>query len=266
MKTPSAADPQNAHVMDPLIRELTSKKVAAEADEFTRLLDSKARESKLQEFLASHSYFFSGMIDVYSPSPLYSKVKLGHDYEVDFAWLHFDSFGPEWRLVEIGSPGSDLLTKSGDPSPALAHAMQQARDWCAWIHDHTEYAQKLMPQISHPLCHIFLGRRKDITPANRERLRKIRYDSRSEMMIHTLDWFVRAGQVFGQYIGPDGPTWQIPMKVLTHRDLKNGLPAEVQDWVAESQSELMTERRLDQRRAKWVRDNEPGTFKTDTDI
>ena len=266
MKTFSAADTQNARKIDPLIRELTSKKVAAEADEFTRLLDSKARQSKLQEFLASHSYFFSGMIDVYSPSPLYSKVKLGHDYEADFAWLHFDSFGPEWRLVEIENPGSALFTKSGTPSSALSHAMQQARDWCGWVHDHAEYARKLMPQISHPLCYIFLGRRNDITPANRERLRKLRYDSRSEMVIHTLDWFVRSARIFGQYIRPDGPTWQIPMKVLTHRDLKKGLPEEVQDWVAESQSKAMTERRLDQRRSKWVRDNESGTFKTDTDI
>jgi len=266
MKTFGAADNEHARKMDPLIRELTSKKVAAEVDEFTRLLDSKSRESKLQEFLAFHSYFFSGMIDVYSPSPLYSKVKIGHDYEVDFAWLHFDSFGPEWHLVEIENPGSALFTKSGEPSAALSHAMQQARDWCAWIHDHTEYAQKLMPQISYPLCHIFLGRRKDITPANRDRLGKLRYDGRSEMVIHTLDWFVRAGQIFGQSIGPDGPTWQIPMKVLTHRDLKQGLPEEVQDWVAESQPKLMTERRLDQRRSKWVRDNEPGTFKTDADI
>jgi len=266
MKTFSASDPQHARRIDPLIRELTSKKVAAEVDEFTGLLDSKARESKLHEFLASHSYFFSGLIDVYSPSPLYSKVKIGHDCEVDFTWLHFDSFGPEWHLVEIENPGSALFTKSGEPSAALSHAMQQARDWCAWIHDHTEYAQKLMPQISHPLCHIFLGRRKDITSANREQLRKLRYDSRSDMVIHTLDWFVRSGQIFGQYIGPDGPTWQIPMKVLTQRDLKQGLPEEVQDWVAESQSKLMTERRLDQRRSKWARDHESGTFKADADI
>ena len=266
MKTFSAANAENARKIDPLIRELTSKKVVADVAEFTRLLDSKARESKLQEFLASHSYFFSGMIDVYSPSPLYAKVKLGHDYEVDFAWLYFDSFGPEWRLVEIENPGSALFTKSGEPSSALSHAMQQARDWCAWVHDHAEYARKLMPQISHPLCYIFLGRRKDVTPANREALRKLRYDRRSEIVIHTLDWFVRSGQVFGQCIGPDGPTWQIPMKVLTQRDLKNGLPEEVQDWVAEAQSKMMTERRLDQRRAKWSRDNEPGMFKTDTDI
>ena len=266
MKTLSTADPQNARRIDPLIRELTSKKVAAEVGVFTRLLDSKARESKLQEFLASHSYFFSGLIDVYSPSPLYSKVKIGHDYEVDFAWLQFDSFGPEWHLVEMENPGSALFTKSGEPSAALSQAMQQARDWCAWIHDHAESARKRMPQINHPLCYIFLGRRKDITPANRDQLRKLRYDSRSEMVIHTLDWFVRAGQVFGQSIGPDGPTWQIPLKVLTHRDLKQGLPEEVQDWVAESQSRLMTERRLDQRRSKLVRDYESGTFKADTDI
>jgi hypothetical protein len=266
MKAFSANNARNVHKIDPLVRNLTSKKVATDVAEFEQLLNSNAWESKLQQFLSEHSYFFSGMIDAYSPSPLYSKVKLGHDYEVDFSWLYFDSFGPEWRLIEIENPSSTLFTKSGNPSSALSHAMQQVRDWCSWIHDHAEYARKLMPRISYPLCYIFLGRRRDITASNRERLKKLRYDCRSEIVIHTLDWFVRSGQNFGQYIGPDGPTWQIPMKALTHRDLKKGLPEEVQHWVADERSEMMTGYRLDHRLARILVENDPSIIGTDTDI
>jgi len=103
------------------------------------------------------------MLDPYIPTPLYSKVKLGHDYEVDFAWLYNDSFGPEWRLIEIEGPTAVLFTKSGNASATLTHAIQQARDWCDWIHQYLEYGQGLIPRISYPFCYIFLGRRKELT-------------------------------------------------------------------------------------------------------
>jgi hypothetical protein len=263
VNTASAGRTQYAREIDPLVREITSKKAAADAAEYTKLLDSKARESNLHDFLASHSYFFNGLIDVYNASPLYSKVKLGHDYEVDFAWLHYDSFGPEWRLVEIENPGGSLFTKSGNPSAALTHAMQQARDWCAWVHDNREYARKLMPSISYPLCYIFLGRRREISSANREKLKKLRYDNRSQMVIHTLDWFATAGQRFGYGIGSETQTWLIPMKALTHVDLKKGLPEEVRNWIAEERSQMMTEGRVLQRDLKYFHENESSTVETD---
>ena len=242
--------------VDPLIRQLTSKQVAADVAKFKRMLDAKVREHKLQEFLSSHSYFFNLMLDPYVPTPLYSKIKLGHHYEVDFAWLHHDSFGPEWRLIEIEKPGTTLFTKSGSASAALTHAIQQERDWCDWIHQHLEYAQSLMPSIKYPFCYIFLGRRDELTPANVERLKRFRYDHRKELEIHTLDWFVRSAEWFGNGIGPDGPLWQIPMKLMTHRDLKKGLPEEVQKW-AHDTSQMMTEYRLGDRESRYYRNNEP---------
>ena len=249
-------NPQKAN--DPLIRSLTTAQVSKDVAAYTKLLDSKARESKLQDFLASHSYFFSGMIDVYSPSPLYSKVKLGHDYEVDFAWLYYDSFGPEWRLIEIENPNTTLFTKSGNASMALNHAIQQARDWAAWVHDNSGYAKKLMPAISYPFCYIMLGRRKDLTPDNIEKLKRYRYDHRKELEIHTLDWFVKHAENFGRNIGPDGPTWQLPMKARTHKELKSGLPAEVGNWVDGERSAMMTQYRIDQRSLRYMHKYESG--------
>jgi Shedu protein SduA, C-terminal len=257
MKTVSASTVPGRPI-DPLIKQLTSKQVAADAAEFKRMLDSKVREHKLHEFLASHSYFFNRMLDPYVPTSLYSKVKLGHDYEVDFAWLHHDSFGPEWRLIEIEKPSTALFTKAGNASATLTHAIQQTRDWCDWIHQHLEYAQRLMPRIKYPFCYVFLGRRDELTPGNKERLKRFRYDHRKELEIHTLDWFVRSAEWFGNSIGPDGPFWQLPMKVMTHRDLKRGLPEEVQKWVSHDSSEMMTDYRLGDRESRYYRNNEPG--------
>jgi len=226
--------------VDPLISKLTPKQIQKDVATYTKMLDSKVNESTIQSFLADHSYFFNGLIDPWKPSPLYSKVKLGCDYEVDFAWLHFDSFGPEWRLVEIESPSCKLFTKSGNPSKELTHAVQQVRDWCAWIHEHLKYAQDLLPRISYPLCYIFIGRRNEITLSNRDKLRKFRYDHHTQMVIHTLDYFARAAEGFSS-------VWHTPMKALTHRDLKKGLPTAVQKWVTPEDSPMLTEYRLKQR-------------------
>jgi len=257
VKTSSPENILKSNAIDPSVRNLTPEQVSKDVAAFTKLLNSKARESKLQTFLASHSYFFSGMIDPYAPSPLYSKVKLGHDYEVDFAWLYYDSFGPEWRLIEIENPNTSLFTKSGNASFALNHAIQQARDWAAWVHDHPGYAKTLMPTISYPFCYIFMGRRKDLTPRDIEKLKRYRYDHRKELEIHTLDWFVRHAQNFGRYVGPEGPTWQLPKKARTHKELKNGLPEEVLKWVDGERSQRMAEHRIDQRTMRFHHQNEP---------
>jgi len=56
------------------------------------------------------------------------------------------------------------------------------------------------------------------------------------------------------------------MKALTHRDLKKGLPEEVQHWVADERSEMMTGYRLDHRLARILVENDPSIIGTDTDI
>jgi hypothetical protein len=84
---------------------LTSEKVDSDVAEYLALLDSQVNEGRVHEFLASHSYFFHMLLlDICYPYPLYSKIRLGSDYETDFASFISSSFGPEWRLAEIESP------------------------------------------------------------------------------------------------------------------------------------------------------------------
>ena len=134
--------------VDPLVKALSERQIEKDVNEYKSLLDSEVPESEIHKFLASHTYFFNTILRLFGVSPVYSKIKLGSQYEVDFAFFDTGSFGPEWYLIEIEPPSKRMFTKSGDPSADLTHAVQQVRDWHSWIHDNADYARKLMPHIT----------------------------------------------------------------------------------------------------------------------
>jgi len=70
--------------VDPLVAKLTPRQVEEDAREYAALLDGRASEAKVHRFLAKHSYFFNGVIRLFGRSPLYSKIRLGSEYEIDF--------------------------------------------------------------------------------------------------------------------------------------------------------------------------------------
>jgi hypothetical protein len=218
--------------IDPVIRSLTRNKIKAETDEFRDLLDSKVDETIIHTFLATHSYFFQGPIRNSGLSPLYSKIKLGSNYEVDFAWFDTSSNGPEWCFAEIEAPSRHMFTATGDPSRWLTHAIQQVLDWHSWIHDNLGYATKLMPHVEYPRGFVFIGRRSELTPLKRKRLRRLCYEYRRTIEIHTLDWFVSAAQNFMNYVDDSkGGDWHIPSKAFGHSDLAKGVPADAFAWL-----------------------------------
>jgi hypothetical protein len=71
--------------VDPLVSALTQNKIDFDVQEYLRLLDTEAPEQAVHDFLAAHTYFFNGVVRLRGFSPLYSKVRLGTEYEVDFA-------------------------------------------------------------------------------------------------------------------------------------------------------------------------------------
>jgi hypothetical protein len=220
------------HKVDPIIRNLTQSQVIAEIDEFRDLLDSKVDEARIHSFLATHSYFFQGLIRNEGVSPLYSKIKLGSNYEIDFAWFDTSSNGPEWCFAEIEAPSRHMFTATGVPSRWLTHAIQQVLDWHSWIHDNLGYATKLMPHVEYPRGFVFVGRRSELTPLTRKRLRRLCYEYRRSVEIHTLDWFISAAQKFLNFVDDSkGGNWAMPSKALNHRELAKGLPAHAFVWL-----------------------------------
>ena len=222
----------NNHKTDPVIRSLTHVKLRAEIEEFKALLDSKVDETKIHSFLATHSYFFQGLIRNEGLSPLYSKIKLGSNYEADFAWFDTSSNGPEWCFAEIEAPSRKMFTAMGYPSHWLTHAIQQVLDWHSWIHENLDYARKLMPHAEYPRGFVFVGRRSELTPQKRKRLRRLCYEYRRSVEIHTLDWFISAAHTFMFFIDDSrGGDWAIPSYALSHNELANGLPVEAFKWL-----------------------------------
>ena len=140
--------------LDPLVKTLTMEQVETEVGEFERLLNGRVSEQELHEFLAQHSYFFNGIIRLYGASPLYSKIKLGSEFEIDFSCFDAGSPGPEWHLIEIEGPGYPFFTNAGDPSARLTHAIRQVLDWQSWIHENLDYERKLFPYIEYPLARL----------------------------------------------------------------------------------------------------------------
>ncbi len=232
MDIPLKIEKAVAPKVDPLVSNLTLAQIEKDALEFTSILDRNAPEARVHEFLATRSYFFNGILRMFGWSPLYSKIKLGSDYEVDFVFVDTGSFGPEWHLIEIESPTRSLFTKSGNPSAALTHAMQQVRNWHDWVHDHLEYAKKIMPQIDYPLSHIFMGRRNALTLSSKKKMRRLLHDHRQIFRIHTLDWFVDSARSVTGIMKKGRGCWFVPMHALNHSDLAKGLPDETQRWLS----------------------------------
>lgn len=222
----------NLAAIDPSVRQLTRKRLRADIAEYKALLDARVSESRIHVFLSSHSYFFNGLLRLFGYSPLYSKIKLGHNFEVDFAWFDTGSDGPEWCLAEIESPKRSMFTRAGDPSAWLTHAIQQVLDWHSWIHDNVAYARHLMPYIEYPLGLVFIGRRHELTSSTRKKLRRLCYEHRMSLEIHTLDWFISAAEsVDNLIVARRGGAWLLPMKALSHRDLAGGLPPLAKGWM-----------------------------------
>lgn len=225
-----AAERSDTHSVDPLVRALTPEKIRNDIKRFVALLDSKEGEGKVHDFLASHSYFFNGILRLTTGySRLYSKIRLGSDYEIDFVWFDTGSLGPEWYLAEIEQPRFTIFNAREDPSAALTHGIRQIRDWQTWIDDNRTYANKLMPRIKYPLGLLFIGRRKELVSIKaQEKLHRIAYEKRMFLRVHTLDWFASAAESVESMLGDS--RWWVPMKASSHKDLSNGLPETSLRW------------------------------------
>jgi hypothetical protein len=226
---------------------ITSNQIDSAIAEYLALLDSQVSEHKLHAFLASHSYFFHMLLlDVVYPYPLYSKIRLGNDYETDFTSFIRSSFGPEWRFAEIESPKQPLFTAGGDPSAPLNHAIQQVRDWVRWCEENITLARKLMPGLHYPMAFVFLGRRSELTPTITEKLRQMNHQQNT-FRIRTLDALAAMARGVKYFTGNGSYELPIPMKALSHVDLKRGVSAEAQETLTRRISEELATRRRDQR-------------------
>lgn len=222
------------HKIDPLVKRLSVKSIIEDIDNYCFLLDQNESEEVIHQFLANHSYFFNTLIRLFDSSPLYSKIKLGSDFELDFCFMDPSSFGPNWVFIEIERPEHKLFNKSGDPSSKLSHAIRQVQDWQYWVSDNISYARSTMTGINYPRGYIFIGRRKELDgkPKLINRLKRINYDNRLSVEVRTFDYFINSAKSVLKLLNEENANgfWSLPLKALGNTELKKGFPIEWSEY------------------------------------
>lgn len=157
------------------------------AKQFLELIDSRAREEKIHQFLVDHPEILHAAM--HRSDQIITKPSL-HRYIPDFAaGIEGRSLRRwSWTLIEIEPAEFPLITRSGSPSAKLTHAVKQVADWRNWISENTAYARTILPDIT-PACHglIIIGRRNTIADGMANELRAYQ-DSLNSIRIHSYDW------------------------------------------------------------------------------
>ena len=111
----------------------------AAVDRLVSLVDEDVPESQLQSHLAAYPYLLSQQFA--HCHHIFPKVSLGNQYEVDFFCLDIPSSGEEWWGIELEAPSKNVITQAGRKTAQLEHALQQVRDWRAWVTENLSYAR-----------------------------------------------------------------------------------------------------------------------------
>lgn len=135
-------------------------------DELERLIEADASENALQKHLEKHPYILSQQFA--HCHHVFPKVALGIQYETDFMCLDIPSSGKEWNGIELECPTKKVITKQRRKTADLEHAIQQIRDWRAWVTENLNYARQSRENNGLGLTdiaprffgHVIIGRRK----------------------------------------------------------------------------------------------------------
>lgn len=79
-------------------------------------------------------------------------------------------------LVDIENPQAAIVTRSGDFSAAVNHALCQVEDWQEWIEANLPTVERHYPGIRAPEAWIVIGRARELdNPAKRRLIRRNKY-------------------------------------------------------------------------------------------
>ncbi len=137
-------------------------------------------EEEVHQFIVEHPSLLP--LDRPLENKVFSKLKLGNRFVVDFAFARMNSPGITWYFIEIEKPQYSQFNASGDPSADLTHGLRQILDWQAWFAENRDYFIKNYPftkemlkfgVYDRPNYYLIIGRREKIIDKNRARYRQI---------------------------------------------------------------------------------------------
>ena len=173
----------------------------ATVDNLERLcdvIDSASDERPIQRYLDAHPQLLASVL---SGSRRYvrSKVRLGGKYETDYMLAEVDSAGFGWIYVELETPSSPVILKSGEDLHDKARTgVSQIKNWREWIADNLELARRPIAEDGLGLAGIrprdaglvLVGRRQSLYDDPRNVRRQLREDAR--IYVRTYDWLIEA--------------------------------------------------------------------------
>lgn len=150
--------------------------------DYLSLIDRRdVTEEDIHRFLVTHPAF----LPLWWPydNTVFTKLPLGSQYVVDFAFAREDSGGVTWHLIEIEHPQFPLFTKAGNPSAKLTHALRQVLNWKSWFQENGPYVARHFPfsgEVSRhgliqPHLHVVIGRRRGIRNEEQKLMRQLNF-------------------------------------------------------------------------------------------
>ena len=141
------------------------------------------------QFLARHP----ALLPLWWPfdNTVFTKLPLGAEYVVDFAFARENTPGVTWHLIEIEHPKFPLFTKSGDPSAKLMHAVRQVLNWKTWFMENLGYVTRYFPfsdriglrGLAEPELIVVIGRRGGIGREQQKLINQLGY----RVQVRTFD-------------------------------------------------------------------------------
>ncbi|MDO9443665.1 MAG: DUF4263 domain-containing protein [Beijerinckiaceae bacterium] len=202
LKFVTAEDMAAVRAQDPLAEHFTwwGDSTSADVAMLAEAVDSARVERDMQAYLQQHPEMLIHHLGGGHGRWVIPQARLGAQHVTDFIIGDADSLGRHWTAVELEGPQRPMLTKAGDPSQFLWHAIRQIIDWRVWIELNRDYAARApadgglgLVDVSPDLPGlIIIGRR---TSADADRKAFLRALSKQlNIEIHTYDWLVdRAG-------------------------------------------------------------------------
>lgn len=167
-------------------------KLRGALNEFQELLAQPSLHEKLDvhPFIKKHPFLlFPNPDSIISEVP----IGLGTEYRIDF--LVRDPCG-EYVLVEIENPNAPVVTKTGDLTAHLNHALCQVEDWQEWIESNLPMVERVYPGIRSPEAWVVIGRDQDLSEIGKRRISRRNINMRGRVKIRTYDDLIRDASAY----------------------------------------------------------------------
>lgn len=160
---------------------------------FNELINEDHPEQTFHEFIENNKM----LLDPFA-AQIWSKPKFGSKLIPDFLIRSIDN---SYTVVEIEKPNMKIMTKNGNLSAEATHAKRQAIDYREWATSNQLYASKEFPEIWRPFALVVIGLERELTPLQKEQLRKENESTHGAVRIVGFDWlFDRAMASFDNLI------------------------------------------------------------------